>query len=593
VPAVASAPSALPSTAAHAGAPEQTLGGGAGAPPLRFAVLDNTGLLSRRGFISVESGEVKFEPATRGGWALPLQSLDHLQMVGVDRNLVVHAGSERRKLVSKYNDAIAVSLLQVLLSQPASEAPGRLLICGSATRSTDGLMSTAGELRLTTDGLRFRPSGLERLLLNRAEWSVAHRDISHTTLLHAGRLLVISTPAGEVRLEGALVWPVFGALVAMGVGAQRPLRSSGLRLIDIGVTRGPVQQTGKMLMTDHGFHFAVHGLTGLVHEGEAREVPWSTVRRVAVEGAERDHLTLETRSERHSFLMDDALGEFDQIAERLLPMTLVDDPPSEPGGVCTDPLTLGRLARRQQRPDFVASVWKHVGRSCFERAQLVMHGDELRVLRLDGTGHVEADEPAIEVDEVRERISHETDPTDVCHLIRPPMRIRSIYAENLRRIIGARLPVTLPGLVTAEREARVEDIVYLGRSDRRASFRAVGSLELWSTISPRLPWPNGDGSEKVHLSNLSLGGCSLLLPASVEVGTPLVFDIRFRNHQVRVAAVVRYTKALPDLPELRRAGCAFNSLTVREAESLNRLWLSMQLASMPSALSPPTEEAGA
>ena len=79
----------------------------------------------------------------------------------------------------------------------------------------------------------------------------------------------------------------------------------------------------------------------------------------------------------------------------------------------------------------------------------------------------------------------------------------------------------------------------------------------------------------------------------MEVGTPLVFDIRFRNHQVRVAAVVRYTKALPDLPELRRAGCAFNSLTVREAESLNRLWLSMQLASMPSALSPPTEEAGA
>lgn len=551
--------------------------------------LYHNGLIATPGLVTVTDQRLLFTPNAAyqllGAKSVEVatSTIEEAEIEGLSRILKVHAGGLQYAFsgpkIRVVRDRVASMLTDIDASWADFQDNERVLSVSDAQRPVGKLLATEGQLVVSTERVRFRPSGVGGLVWREASFSCPISEIESMELTGRRGQLSIRTKDAAYLVTCSSLSEVHGTIRSV-----QDHVSMGESLVTLEVTehpvlvhRGALAIRGTAVVTGRRFSFIPAGLDRLAGGAERVEVLHNELLEIEMPPQVKRHLILGVEDESVVVGFDNREVMFDYLLARL----------SAGVGVAEAKLTEDCETRKDVQTK-VFRLWRqHLPES---------------------VDKVEFFEPTVYLNErgaaqpgwlsLRGRYGYwlpATSPDTGAAVVTLPLR--QIYRGEEQDPASSRIDFSIRGHefcfipragASVQQEFwKISSKHLLGRAkvvpeeilddlNRRETYRVLPTDD---PLPLMLGQVHVEGEEprvlQGGLVDFSLGGCGLVVAERLEHADEVYLQIRGKNHTRLIEAQVIYQREIVQ-PKGFRLGIRFLPANPNEVATLRSSWMEMQ-----------------
>jgi len=295
--------------------------------------LHHAGVLAYPGRLRLTDRRIWFTP--KGSYRLlgarsaevPVAEVESVSSEGVDRLVRVNLrGDDQNKplVLSGPGARVVQERLSAMLTEEEDSsaeflAQERILVACSGQRRVGKWMASSGEVLITTERIRFRVSGVSRMVFGGSSFDCRIKDVQQLSLTGARRVLGITTSTDHYRLMAGQLGEIHGAIRAV----QDHLLSGG-NLMSLQVDRerallhrGALATRGDATFTDRRVSFVPDALDRVASGAERVEVRLDNLITLQLTRTRNPRLRLSTAEKSIELSFEGQDARFDLMARRM------------------------------------------------------------------------------------------------------------------------------------------------------------------------------------------------------------------------------------------------------------------------------------
>ena len=564
------------------------------------------GPLSVVGELTLTSERLHFEPnrLNRLAGLKPLTmktaAITKLEVLGIDRVVTITDDQRTAKFIGKWPKTVLKQLQSIREGSSAEtdsldgfKVDERFLLQTHIDYSTSPIVMVGGDLTVTTRGIRFVPTGLERMMWRKLKVDVLLENIEDLELTGPRRMQF--RVGDEVhRFAGAVATRAYAAIWATQEHSRLGLPSRELvfELRTASIERGVLTHPGVLVQTRDGLSFLVGGsLDTLLGIPRVNQFKWREIRRLDLGDTGKMVVTTEAGKTtlvipRLAEMEQDFLLNFARSRAGSSKTIGLSDSPTEGSAELHDGAELVRELTEhwgQRIPDLsdqIPGVWGPAVRVSSRVGCLRGHVGVFKehVLWVPEEGSASGLNPLVlSITQLR-RVGVDIRAT-------PDLRLR-VGDSQLHLVPAAEDAFTVrfweevgeraAEITLNQREEESSPVESADVWDRRSTYRVGLPLKHHLPVQLRFLGTDRDKLVAARMMNLSLGGAGLASADLLPIGEKALLSFVFEEQpSLTFPATVIHSRRV-GRRNLIFSGVEFGELNAVEVEQLRQLWTGCQ-----------------